>query len=62
VELGVRFPSRRSRIELDWVPNIEQKYNLIPSEYLQIFLGIYVMSHQDTQDLVFEPERGIEEE
>jgi hypothetical protein len=24
------------------VPNIEQNYNLIPSEYLQIFLGIYV--------------------
>ena len=27
-----------------WVPNIEQNYNLIPSEYLQIFFGIYVMS------------------
>ena len=26
---------------------IEQNYNLIPSEYLQIFLGIYVMSHHD---------------
>jgi hypothetical protein len=29
----------------NWVPNIEQNYNLIPSEYLQIFLGIYAMSH-----------------
>jgi hypothetical protein len=26
---------------------IEQNYNLIPSEYLQIFFGIYVMSHHD---------------
>jgi hypothetical protein len=26
---------------------IEQSYNLIPSEYIQIFLGIYTMSCHD---------------
>jgi hypothetical protein len=31
----------------NWVPNIEQKYNIIPSEFLQIFLGIYAMGEED---------------
>jgi hypothetical protein len=31
----------------NWVPKIELNYNRIPSEYHQIFLGIYVMSHCD---------------
>ncbi len=35
-------------VEFSVTPNIEQNYNLIPLEYLQILLGIHVMSHHDS--------------